>query len=176
MTKLIQTIVDGLGVGSMRAARARHLADLRRDASHQLRPRRAHHRRRLRLVLLLPARRELVVDAVRHHRQRRAGLGGDRTGGVRWVRNASPFTLLLTSFALERLSRVVADLRLSQAGAFPKPAWVFNQFKVAGVSAEVMDVVTIAVTAATLALTAVVFKRTLFGISVRCWKTSTLPG
>ncbi|MBK8331920.1 MAG: branched-chain amino acid ABC transporter permease [Acidimicrobiaceae bacterium] len=86
----------------------------------------------------------------------------------RWVRNASPFTLLLTSFALERLSHALWQIFVSpKQRAFPKPAWVFNQFKVAGVSFEVMDVVTIAVTAATLALTAVVFKRTLFGISVR---------
>ena len=86
----------------------------------------------------------------------------------RWVRNASPFTLLLTSFALERLSHALWQIFVSpKQKPFPKPAWVFNQFKVAGVSFEVMDVVTIAVTAATLALTAVVFKRTLFGISVR---------
>ena len=44
---------------------------------------------------------------------------------------------------------------------------MFNQFKIAGVSFEVMDVVTIGVTAATLWLTAAVFKRTLFGVSVR---------
>jgi len=86
----------------------------------------------------------------------------------RWVRTASPFTLLLTSFALERLSHALWQIFVSpKQRAFPKPSWVFNQFKVADVNFEVMDVVTIAVTAATLALTAVVFKRTLFGISVR---------
>lgn len=86
----------------------------------------------------------------------------------RWVRNASPFTLLLTSFALERLSHALWQIFVSpKQRAFPKPSWVFNQFKIADVSFEVMDVVTISVTALTLALTAVVFKRTLFGISVR---------
>lgn len=86
----------------------------------------------------------------------------------RWVRNASPFTLLLTSFALERLSHALWQIFVSpKQRAFPKPSWVFNQFKIADISFEVMDVVTIAVTAVTLALTALVFKRTLFGISVR---------
>lgn len=86
----------------------------------------------------------------------------------RWVRSASPFTLLLTSFALERLSHALWQIFVSpKQRAFPKPSWVFNQFKIADISFEVMDVVTIAVTAVTLALTALVFKRTLFGISVR---------
>ncbi len=86
----------------------------------------------------------------------------------RWVRTASPFTLLLTSFALERLSHALWQILVSpKQRAFPKPSWVFNQFKIADISFEVMDVVTIAVTAMTLLLTAVVFKRTLFGISVR---------
>lgn len=86
----------------------------------------------------------------------------------RWVRNASPFTLLLTSFALERLSHALWQIFVSpKQRAFPKPSWVFNQFKIADINFEVMDVVTIAVTAVTLALTALVFKRTLFGISVR---------
>jgi branched-chain amino acid transport system permease protein len=86
----------------------------------------------------------------------------------RWVRNASPFTLLLTSFAIERLSHALWQIFVSpKQRAFPKPSWVFNQFKIAGVSFEVMDIVTIGVTIATLAITAIVFTRTLFGISVR---------
>ncbi|CAN5497984.1 branched-chain amino acid ABC transporter permease [soil metagenome] len=86
----------------------------------------------------------------------------------RWIRNASPFTLLLTSFALERLSHALWQIFVSpKQRAFPKPSWVFNQFKIGGISFEVMAVVTIGVTAATLALTAVMFKRTMFGISVR---------
>lgn len=86
----------------------------------------------------------------------------------RWVRNANPFTLLLTSFAIERLSHALWQIFVSpKQRAFPKPAWVFEQFSVGGVNFEVMDLVTILVTAATLGLTALVFKRTLFGISVR---------
>ena len=42
-----------------------------------------------------------------------------------------------------------------------------QQFKIGDIRFEVMDLVTIAVTAVTLALTALVFRRTLFGITVR---------
>lgn len=86
----------------------------------------------------------------------------------RWVRNANPFTLLLTSFAIERLSHALWQIFVSpKQRAFPKPAWVFHQFSLAGVNFEVMDLVTVLVTGVTLGLTALVFTRTLFGISVR---------
>ena len=86
----------------------------------------------------------------------------------RWVRNSSPFTLLLTSFALERLSHALWQIFVSpKQRAFPKPAWAFDQFQLAGIRFEVMDLVTIGVTAATLVVTALVFKRTLFGVAVR---------
>ncbi|MEY2400289.1 MAG: branched-chain amino acid transport system permease protein [Ilumatobacteraceae bacterium] len=86
----------------------------------------------------------------------------------RWVRNASPFTLLLTSFALERLSHALWQIFVSpKQRSFPKPAWVFNSFTLGSVRLEVMDLVTIGVTAVTLIATAIVFRRTLFGIAVR---------
>ncbi len=86
----------------------------------------------------------------------------------RWVRNANPFTLLLTSFALERLSHALWQIFVSpKQRAFPKPAWVFDSFRLGSVRLEVMDLVTIAVTAVTLIGTAIVFRRTMFGIAVR---------
>ncbi len=86
----------------------------------------------------------------------------------RWVRNASPFTLLLTSFALERLSHALWQIFVSpKQRPFPKPDWVFNSFTIGSVRLEVMDLVTIGVTAVTLIGTAIVFRRTLFGIAVR---------
>jgi len=86
----------------------------------------------------------------------------------RWVRGASPFTMLLTSFALERLSHALWQIFVSpKARTFPKTSWAFDTFSVAGVRIEVMDLVTVAVTAAALAGTAVVFTRTLFGLAVR---------
>ena len=87
----------------------------------------------------------------------------------RWVRNASPFTMLLTSFAIERLShalwqiaRVAQDSSRSQG-----PRWAFDTSEVGSVRFEIMDLVTIAVTIGVLVLTALVFRRTLFGIAVR---------
>jgi branched-chain amino acid transport system permease protein len=86
----------------------------------------------------------------------------------RWVRTADPFVMLLTSFAIERLSHALWQILVSpKQRAFPKPAWVFNAFTVGGVRIEVMDLVTIAVTAVTLIGTAIVFRRTMFGIAVR---------
>lgn len=86
----------------------------------------------------------------------------------RWVRNASPFTLLLTSFALERLSHALWAVFVSPTKkSFAGPDWVFNTVEIGDVRFEVMDIVTIVVTAVVLAVTAFVFRRTLFGISVR---------
>lgn len=86
----------------------------------------------------------------------------------RWVRNSSPFTMLLTSFAIERLSRALWQIFVSpKSQAFPKPSWTFNTVSIGGVRLEVMDLVTIGVTVAALLGTAMVFRRTLFGIAVR---------
>jgi branched-chain amino acid transport system permease protein len=86
----------------------------------------------------------------------------------RWVRNASPFAMLLTSFAVERLSHALWAVLVSPTQrSFAGPSWAFNTVSISGVRFEVMDLVTIAVTAAVLALTAWVFRRTLFGLSVR---------
>ncbi len=86
----------------------------------------------------------------------------------RWVRNASPFTMLLTSFAIERLSHALWQIFVSPRSlAFPRTEWAFNTVVLAGVRIEVMDFVTIAVTAVALVVTALVFTRTLFGIAVR---------
>ena len=86
----------------------------------------------------------------------------------RWVRNSSSFTLLLTSFAIERLSRALWQVLVGpQKNTFAGPGWAFNTWEIGGIRVEVMDVVTIVVTIAVLAMTAVVFKRTLFGIAVR---------
>jgi branched-chain amino acid transport system permease protein len=86
----------------------------------------------------------------------------------RWVRNASPYAMLLTSFAVERLSHALWAIFVSPTQrSFSGPSWAFNTVLIGSVRFEVMDLVTIAVTAVVLALTAFVFRRTLFGISVR---------
>ena len=86
----------------------------------------------------------------------------------RWVRNSSPFTLLLTSFAIERLSHALWQVLVSpKKQTFAGPEWAFNTWELGGIRVEVMDVVTIVVTIMVLAMTALVFKRTLFGLAVR---------
>jgi branched-chain amino acid transport system permease protein len=86
----------------------------------------------------------------------------------RWVRNASPYAMLLTSFAVERLSHALWAVFVSPTQrSFSGPAWAFNTVSLGSVRFEVMDLVTIAVTAVVLTLTGFVFRRTLFGISVR---------
>jgi branched-chain amino acid transport system permease protein len=86
----------------------------------------------------------------------------------RWVRNASPYAMLLTSFAVERLSHALWAVFVSPTQrSFSGPSWAFNTVSIGSVRFEVMDFVTIAVTAVVLALTGFVFRRTLFGISVR---------
>jgi branched-chain amino acid transport system permease protein len=169
VTKLVQTVVDGLGVGSTYALLAlgislifgvMHLVNFAHGELIALGAYVAY------FFFLhggswwwMPV---IIIGA--------AVVGSMATEFVafRRVRNASPFTLLLTSFAIERLSHALWQIFVSpKQRPFPKPAWVFNQFKISGVSFEVMDVVTIGVTATTLVITALVFKRTLFGISVR---------
>ncbi|HEY5859824.1 MAG TPA: branched-chain amino acid ABC transporter permease, partial [Actinomycetota bacterium] len=86
----------------------------------------------------------------------------------RWVRNASPFTMLLASFALEQLSHACWAVFVSpNKRSFPGPGWAFDTVEVAGIRFEVMDLVTIATTFVVLLATAFVFRRTMFGISVR---------
>ena len=86
----------------------------------------------------------------------------------RWVRDASPFTMLLTSFAIERLSHALWQVLVSpKQKSFPGPGWAFDTWKVGGVRFEIMDLLTIAVTIGVMVLTALVFRRTLFGLAVR---------
>ncbi len=108
--------------------------------------------------LLAPA---IVIAAVV------ASVAAER-GVFRWVRHASPYTMLLASFALERLSHALWAVFVSPTKqSFDGPDWAFNTVEVGGIRFEVMDFVTIGVTAAVLVLTAYVFRRTLFGIAVR---------
>jgi branched-chain amino acid transport system permease protein len=86
----------------------------------------------------------------------------------RWVRDASPFTMLLTSFAIERLSHALWQVVVSpKKKSFSGPGWAFDTWKLGSVRFEIMDLLTIAITIGVLVLTAAVFSRTLFGIAVR---------
>ena len=169
MTKLIQTLIDGLGIGSTYALLAlgislifgvMHLVNF---AHGELITVSAYATYFFFLhggswwwmpvvIVVVAALASVLTELV----------------AFRWVRDASPFTLLLTSFAVEGLSQALWQVLVSpKQRAFPKPSWVFDQFRVGGVSIEVMDIVTVAVTVVTLLITAVVFTRTLFGVAVR---------
>jgi branched-chain amino acid transport system permease protein len=169
VSELVQTIVDGIGRGSTYALLAlgislifgvMHLVNF---AHAELITVAAYvgyalSTRDVPWWLLAPA---MIAAAVV------ASIVTERVA-FRWVRKAGPFTMLLTSFAVERLSQALWQVFVSpKKQSFGGPSWAFNTIELVGVRLEVMDLVTIAVTAAVLGLTAFVFRRTLFGISVR---------
>ncbi len=86
----------------------------------------------------------------------------------RWVRGASDFTLLLTSFGVHF---VVEAAFVMYAGAtvrpLPRPSWIANTFAVGPLTFEVFDTIVIGVTALTLAGTTLLLQRTMFGIALR---------
>jgi branched-chain amino acid transport system permease protein len=169
MAELVQTLVDGIGRGSTYALLAlgislifgvMHLVNFAHAELITVGAYVAYFlsTKGFSWWVLAPA---IVISAVV------ASVTTERVA-FRWVRDASPFTMLLTSFALERLSHALWQVFVSPNNkAFAGPQWVFDTVELAGVRFEVHDLATIAVTAAALALTAFVFRRTLFGIAVR---------
>lgn len=169
MTKLIQTLIDGLGIGSTYALFAlgislifgvMHLVNF---AHGELLTISAYTTYMLYnwgvgWWIAVPL---LILAAV-------GGSVATEQLAFRWVRNSSPFTLLLTSFALERLSHAIWQIAVSpKARSWDKVSWAFNTVEIGSVRLEVMDLVTLGVTALVLVGTAFVFRRTLFGIAVR---------
>jgi branched-chain amino acid transport system permease protein len=169
VTNLVQSVVDGLGRGSTYALLAlgislifgvMHLVNF---AHAELITVGAYVAYWLRTMdvgwwLLVPA---ILVSATL------ASMFVELVG-FRWVRNSSPFTMLLTSFAIERLSHALWQVFAGpKRKTFAGPSWAFDTWEIGGIRFEVMDFVTIGVTGAVLALTALVFTRTMFGISVR---------
>jgi branched-chain amino acid transport system permease protein len=169
VTTLVQTIVDGIGRGSTYALLAlgislifgvMHLVNFAHAelitvgayVAYDLSERGAGW------WLLAPA---IVLSAVI------ASVATER-GVFRWLRGANPFTMLLASFALEQLSHALWSVFAGPAKkGFRGPSWAFETVEVGGIRLEIMDVVTIAVTAVVLAVTMVVFRRTMFGLAVR---------
>ena len=169
MTELLQQLVDGLGQGSIYALLALGLA-LIFGVLH----------------LVNFAHGELItVSAYVTYWLASQGVGWDllvpailltsivaavliELLAFRWVRGASEFTMLLTSFGVHFVVSALFVMYVSPRPlAFPKPSWIFSTIRVGGVSMEIVDLVTIAATLVTLALTAWLLQRTLFGISLR---------
>lgn len=86
----------------------------------------------------------------------------------RRVRQASPFTLLLTSFAVEILSHSIWRIWLgSKQKPFAAPQIAFDTFSIGKLTVEWWDVISIAVAFLAFGATAWVLKNTLFGVSLR---------
>ncbi|MEO6654035.1 MAG: branched-chain amino acid ABC transporter permease [Ilumatobacteraceae bacterium] len=169
MTTLVQNVVDGLGRGSTYALLAlgislifgvMHLVNFAHAELITVGAYLAYGLSTLGLGwwYLVPA---IIASAVL------ASMAVEITA-FRWVRNSSPFTLLLTSFAIERLSHALWQVLVSpKKQTFAGPGWAFDTWELGGIRVEVMDVITIVVTIVVLAITALVFTRTLFGLAVR---------
>lgn len=169
MRQFVQQLVDGLGQGSIFALIALGLA-LVFGVMH----------------LVNFAHGELItVSAYAAYGLAAAGVGWEVIAPViivvsvltavaieflafRWVRGASEFTMLLTSFGVHF---VVAALFLMYVSPkplnFERPGWVFDTVRVRGISLEVVDLATIGATLVTLVATRWVLRETLFGISLR---------
>ena len=86
----------------------------------------------------------------------------------RWVRGSSDFTMLLTSFGVHFVVQAVFVMYVTANVAnFPRPGWIDETWSAGGVNLEVVDLVTIGVTAATLAAAVYLLQRTMFGVALR---------
>jgi branched-chain amino acid transport system permease protein len=86
----------------------------------------------------------------------------------RRVRGASEFTLLLTSFGVAIVIQTLFRMYVSaKPRQFATPGWRFDTVEVFGISLEVYDLVTLAVTGVTLLALLWLLRRTTFGIALR---------
>ena len=169
MTELIQNLVDGLGRGSIYALMALGVAVIF-GVMH----------------LLNFAHGELItVSGYAAYAAFLAGWNWWAVAGLvvlvaiatsiaveqvafRWVRGAPDFTLLLTSFGVHFLVQAIFLMYVSASvKTFPRPEWITNTFDVGPITLEVFDVVVIGVTMVTLAATAALLQRTMFGLALR---------
>jgi branched-chain amino acid transport system permease protein len=86
----------------------------------------------------------------------------------RWVRGSSDFTMLLTSFGVHFVVQALFVMYVSaNVRSFNRPGWVTKVVELGGIRFEVFDLVTLGVTAATLAGTVFLLRHTMFGVSLR---------
>lgn len=84
------------------------------------------------------------------------------------VRRASPTTMLLTSFGLSiAIQAALASWVSARSRVVPRPDWITESVELAGLRLQVDQLLSIGVTFAALALVAVLFSRTMIGISMR---------
>ena len=86
----------------------------------------------------------------------------------RWIRGASDFTMLLTSFAMHFLVQAVFVMSMgASVRSFPRPRWADRVWSLGDLNIQVIDVTVIGTTAGTLAVTVYLLQRTMFGVSLR---------
>jgi branched-chain amino acid transport system permease protein len=86
----------------------------------------------------------------------------------RRVRGASDTTMLLTSFGVHFVITALFVMFVSpNVRTFDRPGWITNTVTIGSVRLEVFDLATLGVTIVTLAATAFLVRRTMFGISLR---------
>lgn len=86
----------------------------------------------------------------------------------RRVRGSSEFTMVLTSFGVAILIQALFRIYVSpKPRQYDQPGWIFDTVSVGGISLELYDLLTIAITVATLTATVWLLRRTTFGLSIR---------
>ncbi len=86
----------------------------------------------------------------------------------RWVRGASDFTLLLTSFGVHFVVEALFLMYVSASvKSFDRPGWITDTIAIGPVTIETVDLLVIAATAITLGLTVLILQRTMFGLALR---------
>lgn len=169
MTQLIQNLIDGLGNGSTYALLAvgvsmlfgvMHLVnfahgELLTIAAYVIYGLRS---RDVSWVIVIPI---AIVSAV-------LLSVGIEFVAFRRIRSASAFTLLLTSFAIEILSHAIWRIGVSsKPRRYETPSFVFKSFTIGSFRFEYWDLISIAIAVACFALTALMLRTTMFGLSIR---------
>lgn len=86
----------------------------------------------------------------------------------KWVRGAPDFTMLLTSFGVHFVVQALFVMYVTaNVRNFARPEWIDKTWSVGAINLEVVDLLTISVTAITLAVTVFLLQRTMFGIALR---------
>lgn len=169
MTTFVQNLIDGLGIGSTYALLAvgvsllfgvMHLVNFAHGelltvsayVMYALRSRDVPWLIVIPLSIIAAVALSMVVEFAAFRR----------------IRSASPFTLLLASFAIEILSHAIWRIAVSpQRRTWQVPAFANRTFTVGSLRFEYWEVITIGVAVVSFAATALMLRRTQFGLALR---------
>lgn len=170
MTDLVQNLVDGLGRGSVYALLALGIAlifgvmHLVNFAHGELITISAY----LASWMLVSAEASWWVTAVAIVLVSIAVSVAIEFVAFRWVRGAPDFTMLLTSFGIHFVVQAIFVMYVSaNVRTFRRPGWIDKVWTVGNIKFQRIDLLTVGVTAVTLAATVYIVQRTLFGVSLR---------